>query len=614
MRTTFLFFVTIFTLFPMGSMAAIETFVRDYTYNASENDSKVSARKAALQQLQVTVIQEVGVQVRSSFEVEDHVSNDELSRDVQAHYGTYAKALTKSVILEEKWNGETFYIKAEIIVDTDQVGQQIQRMTQPPGVAVKDPCEAKAEQAYDLIKNMHRKEKVEALVELALDNPIDEECHSWQLSAMTQFRLADMDDPEYRKYIFEQAEKESTSFQGDLLVNVLRYALRIKALSDAEWDQVLDILPSTDKRTASTVTTLLINHTRDEEAEGLSRYSAEVNDRKQDKNALVDKLDRLFTMAKNYRLGTEDKLLASEFALRALSSLPAHQLEVAFYYYPKMQPVMDTQDHQKLSRVFTSTFNKRLDERSLALLVNYFKDVEVNQQVSRSMHGVIQRLDREAKKPENVFQQKALIELMSADKEKMSATLSQMRTNQKEKNLWFVRFDLPNSEACSVEECAAQLFDSNKRTQQDASEYLAAYGDRAKSVEDKVIKKLTRVRALTKFEEPRYITSNLIRVLGNIGASSDEAYRLMVWGLDGKTKHVQEAAIEVMTQVGAKALPMMKEEYSKISQTGQRRIVNVVGTFKTKQSDAQLFLASIKPANDYIRFAIEDAQISLVPQ
>ncbi len=612
MRTILLSLLTLLSLLPLTAMAAVETFVREYTYNASENDSKVSARKAALQQLQVMVIQEVGVQVRSSFEVQDHVSNDELTRDVQAHYGTYAKALTKSVILDEKWNGETFYIRAEIIVDTDQVGQQIQRMVQQPQVAVKDPCEAKEEQAFDLIKNMHRKEKVEALVELALANPIDEECYSWQLSAMTQFRLADMDDPEYRKYIFEQAEKESTSFQGDLLVNVLRYALRISALSDEEWDKVLDILPSTDKRTASTVTTLLINHTRDEEAEGLSRYSAEVNDRKQSKDELVDKLDRLFTMAKNYRLGTEDKLLASEFALRALSALPAHQLKVAFYYYPKMQPVMDVQDHQKLSKVFASTFNKRMDERSLALYVNHFKDVEVNQQVSRSLHGVIQRLDREAQKPDKIFQQNALLEIMTADKTKMSKAIDQMRTNKKEKNLWYIRFDLPDSPACTVQECAELLFDDNKRTQQDAAEYLAAYGERAKAVEAQVIKKLTRVRALTKFEEPRYVTSYLIQVLDNIQASSDQAYRLMIWGLDGKTKHVQEAAIQAMTNVGAKALPIIQQEYYKVSQTGQRRIVNVIGTYKNNQPEAKAFLSSITPANDYIRFAIEDAQVSLL--
>lgn len=602
------------SFFSLFVQAATETFVREYTYNASENDSKVSARKAALQQLQVMVIQEVGVQVRSSFEVEDHVTNDELSRDVQAHYGTYAKALTKSVILDEKWNGETFYIKAEIFVDTDQVGQQLQRMTKPPAVAVKNPCELKEEQAFDLIKNSHRKEKVEALVELALSNPIDEECHAWQLSVMNQFRLMEMDDDRYRNYVFEQAEKESTSFQGDLLIRVLQYALRVKALSENEWQTVLNILPGTDRRTAFSLVSLLINYTQIDNADGLSKYSRESNSRKQTQDALKAKLDTLFELAKADRLGVEDKLSASEYALRVLTLLPNKHFQLAPEYYQTMKSVLTTEDHKKMIKPFSNGLTKRLDESSLQLFLSYFELLESDKNVARTMHGLIQRLDRDARKEENDFQRFALVNLMAVDKEKMSEILSAMTTNQKEKDLWFIRFDLPNSPACSVDACAALLFDQDKRTQEQAAEYLEAYGDRAKSAEDLVIKKLTRVRALTKFEEPRYITSNLIKVLDNIGASSDQAYRLMVWGLDGKTKQVQETAIEVMTNVGSKALPIMKEEYAKLSQTGQRRIVNVVGTFKTKQSDAQLFLASIKPANDYIRFAIEDAQISLVPQ
>ncbi|GLQ30447.1 hypothetical protein [Litoribrevibacter albus] len=615
MRNLFSFSLLVcFSFFSFLAQAATETFIREYTYNASENDSKVSARKAALQQLQVMVIQEVGVQVRSSFEVEDHVTNDELSRDVQAHYGTYAKALTKSVILEEKWNGESFYIKAEIFVDTDQVGQQLQRMAKPPAVAAKDPCKLKEEQAFDLIKNSHRKEKVEALVELALSNPIDEGCNAWQLSVMNQFRLMDLDDDRYRAYIFEQAKKESTSFQGDLLIRVLQYALRIKALTEEEWQMVVDILPGTDRSTAYSLVSLLINYAQIDDAEGLSKYSLESNNRKQTQDALKEKLDTLFELAKDDRLGMDDKLSPSEYAMRVLTQLPNKNFLLTPDYYQKMKSVMTADDHRKLIKPFSSALTKRLDDPSLQLFLSYFEQLESDKNVARTMHGLIQRLDREARKQENDFQRVALVNLMAVDKVKMSEILLAMTTNQREKDLWFIRFDLPNSPACRVEACAAMLFDQDKRTQQQAAEYLEAYGDRAKPAEDLVIKKLTRVRALTKFEEPRYITSNLIQVLGNINASSTAAYELMVWGLGGITKEVQDVSVRVMTRVGAKALPVMIEAYPKASQSAQRRIINVIGTFKTKQSDAQIFLASITPANEYIRFAIEDAQISLVPQ
>lgn len=51
LRLSFLLLVFI----PWLSYAEAVTMVREYTYNASENDSKVSARKAALQLLQRTL-------------------------------------------------------------------------------------------------------------------------------------------------------------------------------------------------------------------------------------------------------------------------------------------------------------------------------------------------------------------------------------------------------------------------------------------------------------------------------------------------------------------------------------------------------------------------------
>lgn len=56
--------------------AAPVALVRDYTYRASENDSKVSARKAALQQLQALAIEEVGVQVQASLDSTERLDGE----------------------------------------------------------------------------------------------------------------------------------------------------------------------------------------------------------------------------------------------------------------------------------------------------------------------------------------------------------------------------------------------------------------------------------------------------------------------------------------------------------------------------------------------------------
>ena len=105
-----------FTLVLQSPLVKAETvtFVRDYTYNASENDSKVSARTAALEQLQRAAIEEVGVQVESSVVSNKSVVQGKLKEEMLLNFKLFSQALTKTKILEEKWNGESFYLKAEI--------------------------------------------------------------------------------------------------------------------------------------------------------------------------------------------------------------------------------------------------------------------------------------------------------------------------------------------------------------------------------------------------------------------------------------------------------------------------------------------------------------------
>ena len=47
------------------SIAQEKTFVKEYTYNASEMDSKISCRAITVDQLRSTLLQEIGVYVES---------------------------------------------------------------------------------------------------------------------------------------------------------------------------------------------------------------------------------------------------------------------------------------------------------------------------------------------------------------------------------------------------------------------------------------------------------------------------------------------------------------------------------------------------------------------
>jgi hypothetical protein len=95
-----------------------ETYIRDYTYNASDVDSKVTSRTNALDQVKQILLQEIGTHIRQQINIsKDSSGKTYASEDIEA----ITAGLTKIEIIEEKWNGETYYLKAKIVANTERV-------------------------------------------------------------------------------------------------------------------------------------------------------------------------------------------------------------------------------------------------------------------------------------------------------------------------------------------------------------------------------------------------------------------------------------------------------------------------------------------------------------
>lgn len=95
-----------------------ETYIRDYTYKASDVDSKVTSRTNALDQVKIILLQEIGTHIRQQIKIsKDSFGKEYATEDIEA----ITAGLTKTEIIEEKWNGETYYLKAKIIADTERV-------------------------------------------------------------------------------------------------------------------------------------------------------------------------------------------------------------------------------------------------------------------------------------------------------------------------------------------------------------------------------------------------------------------------------------------------------------------------------------------------------------
>lgn len=110
-----------FMLFHSVAFAKNVTFTKEYIYRASDIDSKLSSRAIALEQAKKLLLEELGIYVIS----ETEVSNSRLTRD---HIQSFSAGLVKSSIIDEKWDGKTYYIKASITADPESVVSDINKL------------------------------------------------------------------------------------------------------------------------------------------------------------------------------------------------------------------------------------------------------------------------------------------------------------------------------------------------------------------------------------------------------------------------------------------------------------------------------------------------------
>ena len=107
-----------------------KTFVKEYTYKASEADSKVSCRAIAINQLRSLLLNELGVYVESNQLLKTDEEAGKNAQDFVENISTISAGITKLDVLNETWNGETFWMKAAITVDTTSLAASLKRISE----------------------------------------------------------------------------------------------------------------------------------------------------------------------------------------------------------------------------------------------------------------------------------------------------------------------------------------------------------------------------------------------------------------------------------------------------------------------------------------------------
>jgi len=119
----FIIAIVFFIITAHLAFAKMVTFVKEYIYQASEIDSKVSCRAIALEQVKRLLLEELGTYLESEIEVR----NFQLTKD---QIVILTAGIVSTEIVEEKWDGKAYSLKAKIMADPTDVVNSIDKLRQ----------------------------------------------------------------------------------------------------------------------------------------------------------------------------------------------------------------------------------------------------------------------------------------------------------------------------------------------------------------------------------------------------------------------------------------------------------------------------------------------------
>ncbi|MBA4349000.1 MAG: hypothetical protein C0415_03300 [Thermodesulfovibrio sp.] len=140
--------VSLFLAVPAS--AIVVTFEKEYTYQASEIDSKVTARAIAVEQVKRLVLEELGTYLMAETEVKDF----RLTKDKVVMLTAGA---VQTEILNEKWDGERYYLKARIKADPTEVAASVDRLRKDTQKSKElEDMKKKADEAFKEIERLKK--------------------------------------------------------------------------------------------------------------------------------------------------------------------------------------------------------------------------------------------------------------------------------------------------------------------------------------------------------------------------------------------------------------------------------------------------------------------------
>ena len=98
--------------------AETKTFIKEYTYRAGDEDSRNSCRIISLREVKRLLLEELGTYLESQTEV----INFQMTKD---QITTLTAGLVSTEVIEDKWDGKVYWLKAKIAANPQDVIKSI---------------------------------------------------------------------------------------------------------------------------------------------------------------------------------------------------------------------------------------------------------------------------------------------------------------------------------------------------------------------------------------------------------------------------------------------------------------------------------------------------------
>jgi tetratricopeptide (TPR) repeat protein len=132
------------------AFAETKTFIKEYTYQASEDDSRNSSRVIALREVKRLLLEELGTYLESETEVKNfQITKDQIT--------TLTAGIVQTEIVAEKWDGRIYWLKSKMTANSSEVVQSINELRKDREKTKE--LESIREKSDDLLKEVKRLRK-----------------------------------------------------------------------------------------------------------------------------------------------------------------------------------------------------------------------------------------------------------------------------------------------------------------------------------------------------------------------------------------------------------------------------------------------------------------------